>query len=79
MSPTVFREAGFRFFFYSREESRIHVHVERAGGSAKIWVEPSVELALSDGLSSREVGRALELARERQDEIRAAWQRHFGS
>jgi len=27
MSPTVFREGGFRFYFFSREESRMHVHV----------------------------------------------------
>ncbi|MFN7338865.1 MAG: DUF4160 domain-containing protein, partial [bacterium] len=27
MSPTVFREDGYRFFFFSREETRMHVHV----------------------------------------------------
>ncbi|MFW6235057.1 MAG: DUF4160 domain-containing protein, partial [Spirochaetota bacterium] len=27
MSPTVFREGQFRFFFFSREEPRQHVHV----------------------------------------------------
>ena len=27
MSPTVFRAKGFRFFFFSREEPRMHVHV----------------------------------------------------
>jgi len=26
MSPTVFKKAGFRFFFFSREEARPHVH-----------------------------------------------------
>jgi hypothetical protein len=26
MSPTIFRELGFRFFFFSREEPRIQVH-----------------------------------------------------
>ncbi len=25
MSPTVFREAGFRFYFFSREELRMHI------------------------------------------------------
>ena len=27
MSPTVFREKGYRFFFFSREEPRAHVHI----------------------------------------------------
>ncbi len=35
MSPTVFRERGFRFLFFLREEPRLHVHVQRADGEAK--------------------------------------------
>jgi len=35
MSPTVLRIGGFRFFFFSREESRMHVHVSHADGEAK--------------------------------------------
>ncbi|MAC48084.1 MAG: hypothetical protein CMI12_14740, partial [Oceanospirillum sp.] len=26
MAPTIFSEHGYRFFFFSREESRMHVH-----------------------------------------------------
>lgn len=51
MSPTIFREAGFRFFFFSREESRLHVHVSHSDGEAKFWLEPQIELANSIGLS----------------------------
>ena len=40
MSPTVFREGPFRFFFFSREEQRLHIHVQSADGEAKFWVEP---------------------------------------
>ena len=43
MSPTVFREAGFRFYFFSREEPRMHVHVHCADGEAKFWLEPAVD------------------------------------
>ena len=47
MSPTVFREKGYRFFFFSREEERMHVHVHvlSGNGEAKFWLEPRVELA----------------------------------
>ena len=34
--PTVFREGEFRFYFFSREETRKHIHVSSANGEAKI-------------------------------------------
>lgn len=43
MSPTVFNENGYRFFFFSREESRVHIHVISADGEAKFWLEPEIE------------------------------------
>jgi len=45
MSPTVFREKGYRFFFFSREEERMHVHVGSGDGEAKFWLEPAIVLA----------------------------------
>ena len=45
MSPTVFRERGYRFHFFSREESRMHVHVLSGQGEAKYWLEPQLDLA----------------------------------
>jgi len=78
MSPTVFRHGGFRFYFFSREEVRIHIHVHHATGEAKFWLEPDMELATNFGLSQRNITAALRLIREREDEIRAAWQKHFG-
>ena len=79
MSPTVFREGPFRFYFFSREESRMHVHVQTPDGEAKFWLEPDVELAMSDGLPRHQVNSALSLLKEYEDEIRAAWNEHFGS
>jgi hypothetical protein len=43
MSPTIFRQGNFRFF--SREETKMHVHVDVADGEAKFWLEPKIELA----------------------------------
>jgi hypothetical protein len=79
VSPTVFREGPFRFFFFSREEARIHVHVQTAEGEAKFWVEPEIELARNHELSDHDLKRALELTIEHEQEIRDAWNRHFGS
>ena len=55
MAPTVFRESGFRFFFFSREEARMHVHVSHSDGEAKFWLEPSIGLARSVGLDEQQL------------------------
>lgn len=78
MSPTVFRHGPFRFYFFSREEARPHVHVQASNGEAKFWLEPNIELACNYGLSSPQLQAALKLVQEREDEIRKAWEGHFG-
>lgn len=78
MSPTIFREDGFRFFFFSREESRLHVHVNHANGEAKFWLEPQIELAQNHGLNDRQIRVVEILIRKHENDIRAAWHKHFG-
>lgn len=77
MSPTVFRAAGFRFFFFSREEQRMHVHVHSSNGEAKFWMEPEIVIAYNYGFSVREQNEARRLIEGHQDEIRTAWRQHF--
>jgi hypothetical protein len=77
VSPTIFRERGLRFYFFSREETRLHVHVQGDRGEAKFWLEPDVELAQNYGLSQASVRTALRVIREREDEIRKSWKAHF--
>jgi len=79
MSPTVFREGPFRFFFFSREEARLHIHVQSADGEAKYWLEPTIELARNHGLSARDLRQVEQLIEEHEQEIRDAWNRHFAS
>ncbi|MCK7480131.1 MAG: DUF4160 domain-containing protein [Candidatus Moduliflexus flocculans] len=62
----MFRERGYRFYFFSREESRMHVHVYHADGEAKFWLEPTVELAQNFGLSAKELREAEGLVRSRE-------------
>jgi len=78
MSPTVFRHGPFRFFFFSREEQRLHVHVQCPDGEAKFWLEPQVALAQNLGLSQRQLKAAHSLVESHADEIRSAWRTHFG-
>ncbi len=78
MSPTVLRVRGYRFYFFSREERHPHVLVQYASGEAKFWLEPQVELVNDFGLGPTRINVALKIIGEHQDEIRAAWAKHFG-
>ncbi len=77
VSPTVFRYRQYRFFFFSREEPRMHVHVFSPDGEAKFWIEPQIELAVSKGLRGVELNELQRIIEEHQDEIRQHWHRHF--
>ena len=77
MSPTVFRQSQYRFFFFSREEPRMHIHVSCPDGEAKFWLEPAVELARHYRLSSSQVCEIERIVKERHDEIVSSWHRHF--
>ncbi len=57
MSPTIFRVGNYRFYFFSREEERIHIHVVSPDGEAKFWLEPIVALVTYTGFSKRQQGR----------------------
>ena len=77
MSPTVFREGPYRFFFFSREETRMHVHVASSEGEAKFWLQPRLELAENHGLPDQEISVVRKILERRSDEVRAAWRSHF--
>ena len=77
MSPTIFRERGYRFFFFSREEMRMHVHVYCGDGEVKYWLEPEIELARNHRLSRVQLKQIEQLIEEHYDELTNAWREHF--
>ncbi|MBI1870738.1 MAG: DUF4160 domain-containing protein [Chlamydiae bacterium] len=79
MSPTVFRYKNYRFFFFSREEKKIHVHVSCPAGEAKFWIEPIVSLCEHYRLSSKELRELQNVVERKKDEITRAWKKHFSS
>lgn len=75
--PTVYREGGFEFFFWSNErEEPAHVHAESERGFAKFWLNPP-RLAASRGLRPRDLNAALRIVRENERKIVEAWNEHF--
>ena len=79
--PTVFRERGFRFFFYSNEGSPrepVHIHVEKADLEAKFWMNPVVQVAYNDGYDARTLRELLMMVEANRERIERAWNEFFG-
>ena len=79
MSPTIFREKGYRFFFFSREEKQMHVHVVSGDGEAKFWLEPKIVLARNYHYSRRQLKEIELLAEVHNDELIGAWKQYFSN
>jgi hypothetical protein len=77
MTPTIFRKDNFRYFFNSREETRMHVHVAKPDGTAKFWLELIVSLADYYNFSTKELKTALQVVEEKQHEFIKSWKEHF--
>ena len=79
MSPTILKEGSFRFFFFSREEPRMHVHISCPDGEAKFWIEPIISLATYRGLNKKQLKQMQLLVEKHINEILSAWEKHFSS
>jgi hypothetical protein len=79
LSPTIFREKGYRFFFFSREEPRMHVHAHCGDGEAKFWLDPEIELAHNYHLSRMQLKQIESTIEDHYDALTTAWRNHFTS
>jgi hypothetical protein len=78
MSPTVLRERDYRFFFFSREESRAHIHVSCPDGEAKFWLSPEIELAKNYGLTRLRLKEIEGIIEVHYEELASAWRQRLG-
>ncbi len=79
--PVVFRYKGFRFFFYSNEDSPrepVHVHVRAGASEAKLWLKPQVRVASSYGFDAGTLRELAEVAQANGEMIERAWHDNFG-
>jgi hypothetical protein len=77
MAPTVFRQGAFRFFFFSREEPCMHIHVTHTDGEARFWLEPQIDLAMNQRLLKKQINDASLLVQDHHEEIIHAWRSYF--
>ncbi|MFH1995579.1 MAG: DUF4160 domain-containing protein [Candidatus Omnitrophota bacterium] len=77
MSPTVFREGKYRFYFFSKEELRVHIHVISPDGEAKFWLEPLISLANYSGFSKKKLNFLQKTVERHKNEIIKKWKEHL--
>ena len=86
MSPRIFREGELIFWFHSHEalnENRASIHIGKGsqndGVDAKIWLEPTIEVARPGRvLTRRELRHALELVEANRKRLLEAWYAYRG-
>ncbi|PZO82415.1 MAG: DUF4160 domain-containing protein [Mesorhizobium amorphae] len=75
--PTVLREAGLRFHFFSGDgHEPPHVHVDGHGRKAKIWLG-SLEVAKNGGFNEAELSRITRIVFENRETLLGAWNDFF--
>ena len=79
MSPTIFIKGNYRFHFFSREETRMHVHIISPDGEAKFWLEPLVSLVNYSGLSDKQLNYLQKTIEKNKNEFIKKWKEHFKS
>jgi len=55
----------------------MHIHAISAGGEAKYWLEPEIELAKNHRLSRAQLKEIEKIIEVHCDEIKATWKEHF--
>lgn len=79
--PTLWREDGFRYFFFSNEGSPrepVHVHVEKGEAQARFWLRPDVSVAYNEGYDARTLRRLMATVEAKRARIERAWHEYFG-
>ena len=77
--PTILRIKSYRFFFFSREELRKHIHIYSQDGEAKFWLEPQIELSKNYNFSKKQLNEIETIIEKYYEDFIKAWEEHFES
>lgn len=76
--PTIYRENGFRFYFFSHEPNEPpHVHIDKGEATIKIWLG-SLEVAKSRGFRAHQISGIISVVSEHQMLFTEKWHEYFG-
>jgi hypothetical protein len=75
--PTILRQNGFRFYFYSHEPNEPpHIHVDKGDATIKVWLE-SLEVAKSRGFRAHEISGIIQMVTEHREMFLEKWHEYF--
>lgn len=74
--PTIFKQNGFRFFFYSNDHLPKHIHIEKSGKTAKFFLDP-IQLVVSKKFSASELREIRILIQDNLKLIESSWDEYF--
>ena len=77
MSPTFLNEKNYRFFTWSKEETRRHVHVLKDNKQCKFWLEPTIKMAENNGFKKFELNEILKIITDNETKFNSKWDEHF--
>ena len=75
--PTIHRENGYRFYFFSHEPNEPpHVHIDKGEATIKVWLA-SLKIAKSRGFRAHEISGIIDLVKDHQTTFTEKWHEHF--
>lgn len=74
--PTVWREDGYRFFFFSDEHLPKHVHIEKSEKYLRIELE-TLKVTDNYQMTSKEIREATRIVEKHKQIFLEAWNEHF--
>ncbi len=76
--PELLRILGYVFSFYSNENNEPpHVHVEKGGAEAKIWLEPEVKAEYFVGFKKKDKKKIMDIVKENVEHFKKKWHEYF--
>lgn len=76
--PTIHRQDGFRFYFFSHEPNEPpHVHIDKGEATIKVWLD-SLAVAKSRGFRTYEIRGIILMVEMHRSMMLEAWHEHFG-
>lgn len=75
--PTILKENGYRYFFYINDHPPPHVHIEKAGNTAKVELS-NLHFVSNNGFKPKELKHIRNTISQNIDTLKEKWHERFG-